>query len=75
MDKNRLNGSGCRDYTAYEAIKKVSHKTSTLRYNYSRRDEEADEMLRILKRIIRLYGFHLTDRIRFEDPQTGKKYL
>lgn len=75
MDKERLNASGCRDDTAYEAIKKASAKVSVSRYNYTKRDEEADEMIHMLKRIIRLYGFHLTERIRFEDPKTGRKYI
>lgn len=75
MDKERLNASGCRDDTAYEAIKKASHKVSVSRYNYTKRDEEADEMVQMLKRIIRLYGFNLTERIRFEDPKTGRKYV
>lgn len=74
MDKDRLNGSGCRDDTAFLAMKNVSHKVSVLRYNHTERDEEAEEMIHMLKRIIRLYGFRLTERIRFEDPDTGKKY-
>ena len=75
MDKSRLNGSGYRDDTAYNAMKNMSHKPAVLRYNYSKRDEEADEMLHMVKRIIKLYGFHLIDRIRFEDLKTGKKYV
>ncbi len=75
MNKERLNASGCRDDTAYEAIKNVSRKTSVQRCDYTKRDYEADKFVSVVKAICEAYGFRLIDRIRFEDPKTGRKYL
>lgn len=72
MDKNLLNGSGCVDYTAHEAINNVE-KDSKIKTNS--RDEAAEVLVRSIKNLMWLSGFRLIDRIRFEDPKSGKKYL
>lgn len=72
MNKDKLNGSGCADLVAYEAIQ---HATRVSRADRTRRDEEADELIKTVKSMIRLAGFEPVDRIRFKDPQNGKKYL
>lgn len=72
MDKDRLNGSGCKDPVAYEAIQ---HVTRVSRSDRTKRDEAADELVRTIKTMVHLAGFELVDRIRFKDPKNGKKYL
>lgn len=72
MNKDKLNGSGCADLVAYEAIQ---HVTRVSRADRTKRDEDADELIKTVKSIISLAGFELVDRIRFKDLQSGKKYL
>lgn len=69
-DKILLNGSGCVDHTAHDAISKVSREQKRA----ANRDDAADVLIKSIKNMIWLSGFRLTDRIRFEDPQSGKKY-
>ena len=65
MDKSLYNASGCKDRTAHDAIC-AADRTRTLVYRASRtkKDEEAKG-----------FGFKLCDRIKFEDTETGKKYV
>lgn len=70
MNKDLLNGSGCVDKTAYRAINKVARDEK----NRANRDIAAEVLIRALKDIIWLAGFRLTDRIKLENPKTGKKY-
>ena len=72
MNKDKLNGSGCADLVAYEAIQCA---TRVSRADRTRRDEEADELIKTVKSMIRLARFEPVDRIRFKDPHNGKKYL
>lgn len=72
MDKNKLNGSGCKDLVAYEAIQNT---VRVVRANRTKRDEAADELVKTIKSMVRLSGFELVDRIKFKDPKNGKKYL
>lgn len=72
MDREKLNGSGCRDPVAYEAIQNV---TRVSRADRTKRDEAADELVKAIKMMVRLAGFELVDRIKFKDPKNGKKYL
>ncbi len=43
--------------------------------DWTRRDNEADMFVKMVKRLAKGFNFKLCDRIRFEDPETGKKYL
>lgn len=70
MNKDMLNGSGYVDKTAYHAINKVTRDEK----NRANRDVAAEVLIRALKDIIWLAGFRLIDRIKLEDPKTGKKY-
>ena len=52
-------------------------RTRTLVYRASRtkKDEEAELFVKMVKRLAKGFGFKLCDRIKFEDPETGKKYV
>lgn len=75
MDKSLYNASGCKDRTAHDAIC-AADRTRTLVYRASRskKDEDAELFVKMVKRIARGFGFKLCDRIKFEDPETGKKW-
>ena len=75
MDKTLYNGSGCIDKVAHEAINKVSREEKNKEKKLHARDEAAEVLVMVLKNIIWLAGFKLSERIKFEDPKTGKKYL
>lgn len=68
MDKNRLNGSGYIDNTAFEAVSHVTHEEK------QRRDDAAHEVIKETKALIRGRGFDVIGRIAIRDQQTGKKY-
>ena len=40
-----------------------------------KKDEEAELFVKMVKRLARGFGFKLCDRIKFEDVETGKKYV
>lgn len=76
MDKTLYNASGCMDKTAHDAICAADRpRTSVLRNDRTKRDEEAELFVKMVKRLARGFDFKLCDRIRFEDPGTGKRYL
>lgn len=72
MDKTLLNGSGCMDRTAHEAICNIEREK---KQKYGNRDEAADVLVKNIKDTVWLSGFKLIGRIQFEDPKTGKRYL
>lgn len=76
MDKSLYNASGCKDRTAHDTIC-AADRTRTLVYRASRtkKDEEAELFVKMVKRLAKGFGFKLCDRIKFEDPETGKKYV
>ena len=63
-DPDKYNSSGCKDLTAYEAIRNVE------------REEKAEVRFKnLLAQIFQLceyYGFHLEGRIVLKDKKTGK---
>lgn len=75
-EESLYNASGCKDRTAHDAIC-AADRTRTLVYRASRtkKDEEAELFVKMVKRLARGFGFKLCDRIKFEDPETGKKYV
>ena len=76
MDRTLYNASGCKDKTAHDAICSASKpQTQVFRSDWTRRDNEADMFVKMVKRLAKGFNFKLCDRIRFEDPETGKKYL
>ncbi|SFE84442.1 hypothetical protein [Peptostreptococcus sp. D1] len=64
MDKNKLNASGCKDITAYEAIRKVDSD--------ARSEERLQKLLTAIFCICELAGFHVEGRIALKDKRTGK---
>ncbi|WP_347055499.1 hypothetical protein [Fusicatenibacter saccharivorans] len=76
MDRTLYNAGGCKDKTAHDAICSASKpQTQVFRSDWTRRDNEADMFVKMVKRLAKGFNFKLCDRIRFEDPETGKKYL
>lgn len=64
MDYRRLNASGCKDLTAYEAIKNVdAEQKAEARYK---------KLLATIFYLCDLAGFHLEERIVLKDKKTGK---
>lgn len=67
-NKNPIfNQSGCKDLTAYEAIKHVSKEEHEL-------NQKVHDVITILKFIIGLAGFDLIARIEIRDKKTGKEF-
>ena len=60
MRNPKYNASGCKDLTAYQALKNVE---SEARYK---------KLLATIFSICELAGFHLEDRIVLKDKKTGK---
>ena len=72
MDRTLYNASGCKDKTAHDAICSASKpQTQVFRSDWTRRDNEADMFVKMVKRLAKGFNFKLCDRIRFEDPETG----
>ncbi len=72
MDKALLNGSGCVDHTAHDAMINIEKEAKTRK---GTRDEAAEVLVKNIKDLMWLSGFRLIGRIQFEDPKSGKKYL
>ena len=56
----RRNGSGCKDMTAYEALKNIHD------------EERYKKLLGTIFSICELAGFHLENRLELRDKKTGK---
>lgn len=65
-----LNGSGCPDPTAYEAVKKIQN--AERRANHV--DENAYTVVTVIKSILDLAGFELIGRIQIRHKESGKVY-
>ena len=64
MNQNpKRNASGCKDPTAYEAIKHVSKE-----------EQRFNELLKCLKFIVRSSGFDVVGRIVLVDRSTGREW-
>lgn len=62
MDNDRLNASGYKDLTAYNALRNV---------------ESEQRLKKFLKEVFKLserHGFHIDERIVVTDRRTGKKW-
>lgn len=75
MDKTVLNGSGCVDKVAHEAINNVAREEKAKEKKMHDREEAAETLIKTLKNTVWLSGFKLIGRIQLEDPKTGRKYL
>ena len=60
MNKDKINGSGCKDFTAYEALKNIE------------REEQFKKLLNTIFYITNLAGFTIEGRIVLKDKRTGK---
>ena len=64
MRNDKINASGCKDLTAYEALKNVDVE--------KRAEAKYKKLLATIFSICELAGFHLEDRIVLKDKKTGK---
>ncbi len=67
MHNPKFNSSGCKDLTAYEAIKHVSKEQSDL-------EKKVHDLVKVLKFIVNCAGFELVCRIAIRDKNTGKEF-
>lgn len=62
MNKEKLNASGYKDLTAYEAIRNVTREE----------EERFKKLLSTIFYISDLAGFHIEERLVLKDKKTGK---
>lgn len=60
INPDKLNGSGCKDLTAYEAIRNIEN------------GERFNKLLNTIFDICELAGFSVENRIVLKDKRTGK---
>lgn len=60
MNRDKINGSGCKDFTAYEALRNIE------------REEQLKRLLSTIFYITNLAGFSIEERIVLRDKKTGK---
>ena len=60
MRNPRLNGSGCKDLTDYEAIENIES------------ERRLKKLLTEIFRLCDIAGFHVEERIVLRDKKTGK---
>lgn len=75
MDKTLVNGSGCVDKVAHEAINNVVREEKNKEKKVHERDVAAEVLIKAIKDMMWLSGFKLIGRIQFEDRKSGKRYL
>jgi hypothetical protein len=67
-NKNSIfNSSGCKDTTAFEAVKSATKEEQEL-------DHKVHEIINVLKRIIDITGFELIGRIQIKHKKSGREY-
>lgn len=60
INPDKLNGSGCKDLTAYEAIRNVES------------EDRFNKLLKTIFNVCELAGFRVEERIVLKDKRTGK---
>ena len=65
-DPNKYNASGCKDLTAYKAIKNIEREEKL--------DDRVKKFLATIFYIADLAGFHIEERLVIRDKKTGKIY-
>lgn len=63
----KLNSSGCKDLTAYEALKPLIREEAEL-------EKKVHNLVNVLKFIVEWAGFELIGRIKIKDKKTGKEF-
>lgn len=59
MDRTLYNASGCKDKTAHDAICSASKpQTQVFRSDWTRRDNEADMFVKMVKRLAKGFNFN-----------------
>ena len=66
-----LNGSGCPDPTAYDAIENIRKEEKIQNQPI---DEKANKVISVVKNILELSGFELIGRIQIKHKKSGKIY-
>lgn len=67
MPKLWQNGEGYADPTAYEGLKPIIQEEAE-------QQKRVNNLIFVLKYIIRLAGFDLLNRIEIKDRKTGREY-
>lgn len=67
MSKPWQNGEGYADPTAYEGLKPIIQEEAE-------QQKRVNNLIFVLKYIIRLAGFELLNRIEIRDKKTGRDY-
>lgn len=67
MPKPWQNGEGYADPTAYEGLKPIIQEEAE-------QQKRVNNLIFVLKYIIRLAGFDLLNRIEIRDKKTGREY-
>lgn len=62
MNNEKFNASGCKDLTAYEALRDIE------------RGEQVKKLISTILYIVNLAGFRLEGRLVLQDKKTGKKW-
>ncbi len=70
-NKPWLNGSGCSDPTAYDALENI-RKEEKIQNQLT--DEKANKVVNVIKNILELSGFELVGRIQIKHKKSGKIY-
>ena len=65
--KGGRNIEGYSDLTASIAVGQVSREESEA-------DKRAYDLIKVLKYVIRVAGFELTERVQLKDSKTGREY-
>lgn len=60
MNREKINGSGCYDLTAYEALKNIDD------------EKRVSQLIKTIFYIVNLAGFRVDGRIVLQDKKTGK---
>ena len=60
MKSDKYNASGCKDLTAYKALRNIDS------------EKRFKKLLAEIFRVCNKYGFHLEERITVRDKETGK---
>lgn len=67
MKNPKLNTSGCKDLTAFEAINNVTKEEKG-------NEKQVAELIKVVKYIVDISGFELINRIGIKNKKTKKEY-
>lgn len=67
MKNPKLNAEGYQDPTAYFGTQGMAREES-------RADKRAEDLIKVLKYVIREAGFELIERVQIRDVKSGREY-